>query len=1134
MTRLYGLIIFTVSFCIASQLNAQSSVLAKGSWFKMEIGERGIYKLTYTYLKNAGIDVDNINPQTIKIFGNPGGMLPQSNAVERPFDLQQNAIFIKGEEDGKFDSDDYILFYAQDGDSYSYVDNELIYEHNLYSDVNYYFITFSGDNGIRIAEQADLGTTFPKISTYNDFGYYKVEKYNLLASGREWFSEKYDLTLSQEYSFSFKKLVTNSQSKVHVRVMAQTFNPSSFDINFNGELLGNMPVESVPDFTQKVYRYSIKGKENENTFTKGLSAVNELIDIGVTYKKNSSGQSVGYLNDILVEVERHLELTDNVNIFRSLQSLNNANSTYEIKGLNSNSVVWDITDPTLPTKQQFNLSGSTGSFGAQSSTLREYVVFNTTIEHVPNNISSIPNQNIKGNTDSELLIITNPNFKAQADQLASFRSSNDNIASRVVLIDQVFNEFSSGRQDVSAIRDYVRYLYKNGKIKYLLLFGRGSYDYKNTINGNTNFVPIYESRNSLHPLDTYASDDYFGFLEDEEGEWAEVSGGNHTMDIGVGRLPVRTAQEAEGVVNKLINYSTNEQTIGDWKNNVVFVADDGDFNLHQRQADELTVYVDTTYTAFNPNKFYLDDFPQVSRPNGESAPLASAQLDKTIEKGALIVNFTGHGGESGWMQEQVLDIAQIQSWDNYNKLPLFVTATCEFGRHDDPRRVSGGEMVVTSAKGGGIAIVSTCRPVSSSSNFALNKVFYTAVYSKENGGYLRLGDIFRITKNESNDLATDFNKVGNRNFALLGDPSLRLAYPAQEIIITAINDNTNKSDTLKALGKVKLTGGVKTTQGSLDNSFNGEVSFVIYDKDIPRTTLGNENPPFTYDSRENIIFKGVSTVNAGTFDIEFIVPKNISYQLGNSKINLYAHQATGLRDANGSDIKLKIGGTASSPPTDNEGPEIKLYMGDSLNTNLSGVSHNTFLVATFKDESGINLSGFGLGNNITATLDGEQTFVMNAYYQAHLNSYKKGSLRFPITGLSKGEHAIVVKAWDTYNNSSESRIDFTVADPNSIVIYNLKNYPNPFTNTTNFKFSHNRAGENLKVTLDIISPISGTVFTSDFEIDNSPSEINLFEWNGESVTGDKLDAGIYIFRVTVRSIRDGAKKQDYKKLILIN
>jgi hypothetical protein len=1133
MTRFYVLFLLIVTL-LSTKAVAQPSVLTNGSWLKMEIGKRGVYKLTYSYLKNAGMAVDNIDPKTIKIYGNPGGMLPQSNATDRPIDLLQNAIFINGENDGQFNAGDYILFYAEDGDTYSYVNNELTYEHNLYADSNYYFITSEGDNGLRIADQVDLGSNFALINTYDDFDYYEAEKYNLLASGRDWYSEKFDLTLSKKYNFSFKKMVAGSDIKVSVKLMAQSFNPSSFDIDLNGNTLGNIPIESVPDFNQKVYRYSIKGKVGMATFSNNSVVADGLLDVGIKYNKNSTGQSVGYLNNLLIEVKRQLELTDPFNIFRSLNSLDNSTTTYNLQGLTSNSIIWDITNKTSPTNQIFTLNGSTGTYGAESSTLKKYVVFNTTIDNLPINITSLTNQNIRSYVDAELIIVTHPNFQAQAEQLANFRSQNDNIPSRVVLIDEVFNEFSSGRQDVSAVRDFARHLYTNGRIKYLLLFGRGSYDYKNTITGNTNFVPIYESRNSLHPLDTYASDDYFGFLEDEEGDWLEVSGGNHTMDIGVGRLPVSTSKEAATVVNKLLNYSANENTIGDWKNNIVFVADDGDFNLHQRQADELTKYVDTTYSAFNPYKFYLDNFPQVSRPNGESAPLANAQLDETIKKGALIVNFTGHGGESGWMQEQVLDIVQIQSWDNYDKLPLFVTATCEFGRHDDPRRVSGGELVVTSEKGGGIAIVSTCRPVSSSSNFALNKAFYEEVYKKENGKYPRLGDIFKNTKNQSINLATDFNKVGNRNFALLGDPSLRLAYPLQEIVITAINDNTDKSDTLKALGKVKLTGEIKLPNGQPDTQFNGEASFVIYDKDVPKTTLGNENPPFTYESRENIIFKGLSNIENGIFNIEFIVPKNISYQFGNGKISIYAFQSSGLNDANGSEINLKVGGTADNPPIDNEGPEIKLFIGDSLNTNLSGVSHNTFLVANLQDESGINLSGFGLDNNIIATLDGDQTFVLNNYYQARLNSYKKGSVKFPLTDLSKGKHTIVVKAWDTYNNSSEATIKFTVADPNSIVIYNLTNYPNPFNNYTKFRFAHNRAGDNLSITLDIISPISGTVFKSNFEIKNSPSEIELFEWNGESVFGDKLDAGVYIFSVTVRSIRDGAKNQDYKKLILIN
>ncbi|MEQ9165402.1 MAG: type IX secretion system sortase PorU [Fulvivirga sp.] len=1128
------LIILTSS---AANLLSQSSVFESGQWFKMRIDERGVYKLTYDYLKSAGLNVDNIDPHTLKVYGLTGGPLAQSLAETRYNDPQQLAIWVEGEADGKFNPGDYILFYAEDGDSYSFDGSELTYNHNPYADENYYYITSSGANGLRIQSQENLGNDFPAINSYDDFKYHEIEKYNLLASGREWYSDRFDLTTNMDYDFNFGTLAANSSIKVTANLMAQSFQPSSFDIAVNGTVLGNIPIETVPDFNQKVYRYSIKGKESTAAFTSGSElAADGNIKVGLTFKKAASGQSVGFLNNLLIEVKKPLRYNNSAFLFRSIESGDNANSTFNISNGNNNILVWDVSDRSLPSNQIYTLEGSTIRFGAETRGLKEFVVLNKTESNlVPASIISIDNQNIKEYTDAEFIIVAHNNFYSEAVRLANFRMQNDGINSKVVRLNHIYNEFSSGRQDPTAIRNYAKYLYDHGSIKYLLLFGRGSYDYKNVINNNTNYVPVYESRNSLHPLDSYISDDYYGFMEDHEGEWLEENGGNHTMDIGVGRLPVTTAAVAKGVVDKIINYSSNAATIGDWRNDVVLVADDGDFNLHQRQADELSVFIDTTFSAFNSNKFYLDTFPQVAKASGESAPAASKALDDTVEKGALIVNFTGHGGENGWMQEQVLDVVQIEKWDNINRLPLFVTATCEFGRHDDPRRISGGELVLTSAKGGGIAIVSTCRPVSSSSNFALNKAFYEVVYSKENGEYFRLGDIFRLTKNASTNLATDFNKVGNRNFSLLGDPTTRLSYPNKDIVITAINDNTSKLDTLKALSRIKMSGEIRSSSNQLDGQFNGEVSFVIYDKQVKKTTLGNENPPFSYMSNENAIFRGTSTVTNGQFDLSFMVPKSISYEVGLGKINLYAYDYNGIDDANGSDIDLKIG-SSENPVTNNDtnGPEIKLFIGDSLNNNLNQVSHNTFLFAKLSDESGINISPFGTGNSIIAILDDSEEFVLNDYYRADINSFESGTLLFPISDLEKGPHKIKLKAWDTYNNSSEAEINFTVADPNSVVIYDLSNYPNPFNNSTNFRFEHNRSGENVAVTLDIISPISGTVFSADFNIENSPSIVDLYEWNGENSFGQKLDAGIYVYRLTLRSIRDGAKNQEYKKLILIN
>jgi hypothetical protein len=383
-------------------------------------------------------------------------------------------------------------------------------------------------------------------------------------------------------------------------------------------------------------------------------------------------------------------------------------------------------------------------------------------------------------------------------------------------------------------------------------------------------------------------------------------------------------------------------------------------------------------------------------------------------------------------------------------------------------------------------------------------------------------------------LATDFNKVGNRNFALLGDPTIRLNYPKKDISISSINNNELKSDTLKALGHIQLGGIVKTLSGQIDNQFNGTVSFAIYDKDITRTTLGNENPPFTYKSKENLIFKGSSSVNQGEFNIEFVVPKNISYEVGNGKITMYAIQESGLVDANGSDVEINIGGSKLNPAPDNLGPEISLFIGDSLNTNLNGVSHNTSLIAKLSDKNGINLSNFGVSNDIVATIDGGKSFILNEFYRANKNTYKEGWIEFPLTNLTKGPHSITLKAWDTYNNSSESRINFTVADPNSIVIYELSNHPNPFNHFTTFRVKHNRAGDNLELQLEIVSLVSGSILTKNFKIDNSSSEIDFFEWDGSTITGQKLNPGIYLYHLVIRSLRDGVKNQEYKKLILIN
>lgn len=1122
------LLTILISTTETSLSQGSGSVLGNGSWYKLEILKDGVYKLDHKFLSDIGINPASIDPRRIKIFGNGGGMLPQANNAARAQDLVENSIWVKGEDDGKFGQGDFVVFYAQGPDSYNY-DGNLSYERNIYSNKNYYFLTIGTDNGLRVENAENEGSGFPKINTYNTFQYYEKESYNLLSSGREWYSESFDLTTSQTYDFNFPARASGTDIKVTSAVMAQSFAVSQFTVKLNGLSLGNQQIEAIPDYRLKAFEHDIKGRENVSQFIISSDQIAEdKLSVTVSYEKNSSGRSVGYLNYLLVEATCKLELNGSYTVFRNYESVSNANSTFEVKVPNDHIQIWDITSPLAPKNQSFSAAGNLVSFGTSTTSLKEFVVFETSKLSAPIFTSQISNQNLRAMSTPDLLIITHPTLISEANRLAAFRSSHDKLSVQVATTEQVYNEFSSGKQDLSAIRDFARHLYNKGShLKYLLLFGKGSYDYKDFLKDNTNIVPIYESRNSLHPLFTYGSDDFYGFLEDDEGDWFEDSPGNHTLDIGIGRLPVKNTEQAKKVVDKLIRYSTDEKGFGSWRNRVLFVADDEDTNDYPEQSDQLAVLVDTVFKNFNYQKLYLDSYPQISAANGETSPQAKEALDAAVEQGMLVVNYLGHGGETGWTQEYILDLFMIESWKNSPQLPLFVTATCEFGRHDDPRRISGGEMLVTNSTGGGIALIGTCRPVYASSNFQLNKAFYKEVFRKENNEYLRLGDIIRFTKNNS------VTGVNNRNFALLGDPSLRLNYPEKNIALKSINGKAVNIDTLSALSTVTVAGNIEE-DGMVATSFNGELEVVVYDKESVLSTLGNGSSKHSYKSRENAVFRGKSSVTDGEFAFEFVVPKNISYKPGAGKISLYAVDNKNDTDANGADIDVVFGGSASNIDSDNTGPNIKLYMGDSTYSGSGAVGANTLLVAKISDESGINISGYGIGNNITATLDGNQTFIINEYYTASKDTYKEGVLLFPLNDLQKGKHVIKLKAWDTHNNSGEATIEFVVADPSALSLSNVITYPNPFYDYTTLSFEHNRVGETLEVNLQIISRHGEVIQEQNFSFTESTRRIELPEWNGTNNFGKKFNAGIYILKLSVRSMADGAKNQKYQKVILIN
>ncbi len=1107
--------LFHLAFILCTQIIlAQSSVLSEGTWFKLGITETGIYKINRNTLDILGVP-NNINPSNIQLYGNGfKGVLPQSNAEDRPVDLMENAILIEGGNDGMFDQEDYILFYGIGSDKELWTEDGFEYKKNIYSDTAYYFLRIDGVNGKRIASQSNqAGTATTTVTSFDDFIVFEEDENNLISSGRDWYGERLHSGESQTFSHQINGL--NSDLSITVCAISQSSENSFFEISSQGSSIGSIAIDAVPDGPGTTY--SIKARQGKETF---IFSGNSSFELGIGFEGNASGER-GFIDFYFLTFQRELGLYNNETDFRWIGNSGEL-LRYEIENA-SEASIWNVTDPVNVFDQQFEVNGSKAIFQSQFISTEEYVVFedNNNIP-APFPFGSNSNQNLRGSTDFTGLIITHPKFRVEAERLAQFHRDHDNLSINVATTQQVYNEFSSGRQDITALRDYVKYVYENGgRLKYLLLFGDCSYDYKNRINNNTNFVPTYESRESLSPIFSYSSDDYYGFLEEDEGEWVEMSSGDHTLEIGVGRLPTKSKEEARVMVDKIIYYTTSLNTLGKWRSEMIYVGDDGDGNIHASHVENLSELIDTTYAQYNIKKVLLDAFQETS--SGKS-PQASVALKTGIKNGAFLIIFIGHGNERQWTGEEILTKAGIETLTNRNKLPIFITATCEFGRHDNPIQVSGAEELLLLEQGGGIALLTTSRPVFASTNFRLNQAFHENIFRKESGENLRLGDVIRVTKNEGLEGSI------NRNFVLLGDPMMMPVYPELDIVL---NELETGLDTLSALEKVLLSGRIEEN-GEVKSDFNGNLVVGVFDvKQTFKTKgQGEGGTPYPYQLRTNALFRGEASVKRGEFSFSFVVPKNISYQYQKGKISLYAWDQDLNLDAGGSSREFVIGGTAIDPVLDDSPPLLRAYMNDPSFVNGGNVGNSPLLIAKVEDENGMTTSRSGIVEGITLTFRGE-TLNLNEFYTSDIDDYTRGTIVYPLQALEAGTYSASLKVLDTYNNATETTIEFVVLEQPTLFIYNSIAYPNPIESETLFSFEHDRENEDLAILLLVYGSSGNVVSQIDYDISNSQRNIEI-RWKAETNSGEILKQGIYYAKMIIKSKLDGATKEITQKLVIVN
>ena len=1107
MKPLHFLIILSLSTALKGM--PQQSVLAEGNWVKMTFSSPGVYKIDRPTLAAMGFDINTLDPRNLKVYGIPGGMLPQENSRYTSLQLQELAIQVPGEADGTMGPEDYLLFYVDGPDKLEPAGSTYQVIKNLYAEQVHYFITLSRTRGKRLKKRSSIRGKHLAITFYDRIISHEKELFNILGSGREWYGEKMTTEAPLTFQYRTENLAADKDILLSVTGMAQSFTASSFEISLAAKTLGKLNFTPIPNT-----RYGIKGNEQNRIFrlnTRDFTSSNAL-KLAIRFNKKGQSNATGYLNRFVLDLPTALTYTNAPFNFRSKASLAQSLSTFQITGNTGHLQVWDVTDPISPSNRELEKTGNKTHFGALSGTLREYSLFADSDVPVVSVYEAQSNQNLFGMAVPDLLIVTNELLEPQAQRLANFRKKQDALEVAVVTTQQVYNEFSGGRQDISAIRNLARHLKnRSNRFKYLLLFGKGSYDYKDRIPNNSNLVPTYEARNSLHPLRSYSSDDYFGFLDENEGLWAESSSGDHPMDIGTGRIPATTLAQATTAVNKIIAYQTDPLSLGDWRSRLVFLADDGDLNIHQKDADRLATLIDTTYQEYNVTKLYLDYFKQELRANGEFSPEAVNALLDEVEKGALVINFTGHGAETGWTQEQILTTKLMDDWDNSTRLPLLVTATCEFGRNDNPTVFSGAEKMMFKPDGGALALVTTSRPVFSSSNYDLSLAFYKSILEPENGRYPRLGDIIRFTKN--NSLRGSFN----RNFILLGDPGMRLAYPKNQIRLRSINGNpvnATRRDTLKALQSVSITGVVESNDRVL-SSFNGVVRFELLDKSNRVQTKGTDSEVFQFLQRNSTLFSGSASVTGGKFRVEFVVPKNINYQFGSGKMTFYATEKNSHTDALGASVDFLLGGTDKKAPTDRKLPQIRAFLNDTTKVDRYYVKPDADLVLLLEDESGINISKSGIGQNISALLNDSATYILNDFYTTKVDDFSKGSVRFPLRGLPLGRNRLRVKAWDTHNNANEAELEFYVTNKNSNTISKINAYPNPFINRMTFAITHNGAGQHTELVVEIFNQ-KGEKVTSIHKAHKKARNTTSIAWDGTDNTGSPLPPGVYLYNILLK------------------
>ncbi|SDG90708.1 type IX secretion system sortase PorU [Psychroflexus sediminis] len=1123
-----------------NNMQLTNSIFSSEGFFKFYVEETGVHRLDFSFLRNSGIGVPSIPSENLKIYGHGGGMLPLKNEDNLYFDPPEIAIQVYDGGDGIFNQGDYVLFYATNTESWS---EENATNLNLYAKRSYYYMSVNSSGGKRMAALDEpLGTASKTFTEFDAYQFYEVDETSLSLVGRRWFGDRFDIETERTYTFNFPNLVQNQPLQLEVRLGAVSPINSSFNLSVNGQVQGN-PITILGTSDNTPSRGAVRRTQ--------ISSNSDEVSIELAYAKNGNPGASGFLDFISVEGKRELIAgAEQFKFYNKEAPTLSGVGEYVIQNASEVTQVWEITDPINPTFVTNEDQSPIFSFNSPLGSEREFQAVTSSYLRPllePGNVR-VSRQNIKGTIltdaqgqfqDLDYLIITQSSFMSAANRLAQYRREHDGLVVKTLAVEDIYEEFNSGKQDIGAIRNLVKYIYDNAsspenRIKFLGIIGDASVDYKDRLQNNTNIVPTFQSLGSFSTtVSSFMSDDYFVMMDPEEGRMDR----GELMDLAVGRILADTPFRANAMVDKIIS-SEQKESYDEWRNNFILISDDADdvsdFRL-QVDLDNLGDTISKNKPTVNVKKIHSDAFQQIAGAGGDRYPDVNSAITDYIEVGAAVVNYFGHGGEDGLAQERIVTQTNTQNWTNPDRYTCFVTITCEFTKFDNPLRMTGGELTFWNQNGGASSLVTTTRAISVFAGVQFNNVFAPYLFDFDNNDETIAESVARAKRGISGN--------GKRIVFFVGDPAMRLPLPKSRVQLSSINGVpiSQFSDTLQALGKYKFKGQIVDANNQVLQNYQGNLSAVVFDKRIERQTLGNDGTRINgqlavmeFTTLGENLFRGQASVDNGEFEFEFVLPKDTGFPVDKGRVSFYSSKANALEEYSGFNTEILIGGLNENAPEDNEGPAISLFMNDENFVSGGITDDQPYILALLEDENGINTAG-GIGHDLVGILDGDEAnpIILNEYYEAEQDDYTKGKVYYRLSDLEDGEHTLSIKAWDVYNNSHTQDIRFIVAGDDELKITRVLNYPNPFIDYTEFWFNHNRPFEPLEVMVQVFTVTGKLVWTQNQIANTSGFLFRGMSWDGRDDFGDKIGKGVYVYKLTVKSNLTNHKVEKYEKLVIL-